>query len=161
MDVHAAGGILVGSAGSVASTVATDITITTADAEIDRQDAIVVDDTGTVTAIDGPVNDGVNAQPPDTTGYTELAFVYVVSQAHPDYTGTITDEWIADRRVLVDGLTSAATTGASDSSRYVGATTSGAPATGTFMKGDFSVDQTGSFWICTTAGTPGTWTHIT
>jgi hypothetical protein len=51
-------------------------------------------------------------------------------------------------------------TGATQASRYVGATTSGAPASGTFAKGDFVLDQTGKFWVCTTAGTPGTWTQV-
>ena len=51
-------------------------------------------------------------------------------------------------------------TGATAASRYVGATTSGAPATGTFAKGDFVIDQTGIIWICTTAGSPGTWTAV-
>jgi len=48
-------------------------------------------------------------------------------------------------------------TGAVAASRYVGATASGAPASGTFAVGDFVVDQTGSLWVCTAAGTPGTW----
>lgn len=48
-------------------------------------------------------------------------------------------------------------TGATAASRYVGATANGAPASGTFSVGDFIVDQTGKFWICTSAGTPGTW----
>jgi len=51
-------------------------------------------------------------------------------------------------------------TGATASSRYVGATTSGAPTSGTFSKGDYVIDQTGTLWICTTAGTPGTWTQV-
>ena len=38
--------------------------------------------------------------------------------------------------------------------------TSGAPGSGTFAVGDFSVDQTGALWICTAAGSPGTWTKI-
>lgn len=50
-------------------------------------------------------------------------------------------------------------TGATAASRYVGATTSGAPtASSPFLKGDFVIDQTGFVWICTTAGSPGTWT---
>lgn len=49
-------------------------------------------------------------------------------------------------------------TGATAASRYAGATTSGAPGSGTFAVGDYIVDQTGVFWICTTAGSPGTWT---
>ncbi len=49
-------------------------------------------------------------------------------------------------------------TGATAATRYVGGTTSGAPTAGTFDVGDFVIDQTGVVWICTTAGTPGTWT---
>lgn len=51
-------------------------------------------------------------------------------------------------------------TGATALSRYVGATASGAPASGTFAVGDFVIDQTGKIWLCTTAGTPGTWTQV-
>lgn len=49
-------------------------------------------------------------------------------------------------------------TGATAGGAFVGATTSGAPTTGTHAVGDFVVDRTGTMWICTTAGTPGTWT---
>jgi hypothetical protein len=45
--------------------------------------------------------------------------------------------------------------GATAASRYVGATTSGAPASGTFAVGDYGVGQDASFWVCTTAGTVG------
>jgi hypothetical protein len=48
-------------------------------------------------------------------------------------------------------------TGAVSASRHVGGTTSGAPLTGTFAVGDFLVDQTGKLWVCTGAGTPGSW----
>lgn len=58
----------------------------------------------------------------------------------------------------VPALAPTGLTGATAASRYVGATASGAPASGTFLLGDFAVDQTGKIWICTTAGTPGTWT---
>lgn len=51
-------------------------------------------------------------------------------------------------------------TGAVAASRYVGATASGAPTAGTFAVGDYVLDQTGKIWVCTTAGTPGTWTQI-
>lgn len=55
-----------------------------------------------------------------------------------------------------------ALTGATQPTRYVGATTSGAPASGTFAVGDFVVDQTvGVIWVCTTAGSPGTWKQPT
>lgn len=48
-------------------------------------------------------------------------------------------------------------TGATQAARFAGATVSGAPASGTFAVGDFVVDQTGTMWVCTVAGTPGTW----
>lgn len=51
-------------------------------------------------------------------------------------------------------------TGATAASRYVGATASGAPASGTFAVGDYVLDQTGKVWVCTAAGTPGTWTQV-
>jgi hypothetical protein len=51
-------------------------------------------------------------------------------------------------------------TGATAATRYVGATTSGAPASGTFAVGDFVITQDGSVYVCTAAGTPGTWTQL-
>ena len=55
--------------------------------------------------------------------------------------------------VAVSGLT-----GATTASRYVGGTNGSAPTTGTFAVGDYVVDATSqSLWICTVAGTPGTW----
>jgi hypothetical protein len=57
-------------------------------------------------------------------------------------------------------ITATGLTGATAASRYVGATTSGAPTSGTFAKGDFVIDQTGIVWICTVAGGPGTWQTI-
>lgn len=53
-------------------------------------------------------------------------------------------------------------TGATAASRYVGATTSGAPTgSNPFVVGDFVIDQTAKVWVCTVAGSPGTWTQIT
>lgn len=48
-------------------------------------------------------------------------------------------------------------TGATAATRYVGATAAGAPASGTFEVGDFVVSQAGILYVCTVAGTPGTW----
>lgn len=74
------------------------------------------------------------------------------SQFVPLAGGTMTGELaVPDLKVL--GLT-----GATAASRYAGATASGAPVSGTFAAGDVVVDQTGKVWICTAAGTPGTWT---
>lgn len=50
-----------------------------------------------------------------------------------------------------------ALTGATAATQYVGATTTGAPVSGTFAVGDFVVTQDGTIRICTVAGTPGTW----
>jgi hypothetical protein len=51
-----------------------------------------------------------------------------------------------------------ALTGAVAATRYVGGTATGAPVAGTFEKGDLAVAQDGGLWVCTTAGSPGTWT---
>ena len=51
-------------------------------------------------------------------------------------------------------------TGATTASRYVGGTASGAPGSGTFLTGDFVIDQTGKIWICTSGGSPGTWAQV-
>lgn len=50
--------------------------------------------------------------------------------------------------------------GATASSVYAGATTSGPPNKGTFTLGSFIVDQSGGIWQCITAGSPGTWSQI-
>lgn len=67
-------------------------------------------------------------------------------------------DWNADHSI--DFVAPTGLTGATAASRYVGATTSGAPSGGTFVKGDFVIDQTGKVFVCTTAGSPGTWTQV-
>lgn len=62
---------------------------------------------------------------------------------------------VAAPALIVSGLT-----GATAASRYVGATTSGAPTSGTFAAGDFVIDQSGAVWVCSAAGSPGTWKQI-
>ncbi len=62
--------------------------------------------------------------------------------------------------VQAPALIASGLTGATAASRYVGATTSGAPGSGTFAKGDFVIDQTASMWVCTVAGSPGTWVQV-
>lgn len=58
---------------------------------------------------------------------------------------------------LFTAVSASGITGATAASRYAGATASGSPASGTFAAGDYVIDQTGAIWICTVAGTPGTW----
>lgn len=48
-------------------------------------------------------------------------------------------------------------TGSVAAARFVGGTASGAPTTGAHLVGDFVIEQTGKVYICTVAGTPGTW----
>lgn len=67
--------------------------------------------------------------------------------ASPTFTGVAT----------APALKASGLTGAVAASRYVGATVSGAPVSGTFLVGDFIIDQSAKVWICTVAGTPGTW----
>lgn len=52
---------------------------------------------------------------------------------------------------------SALSVGATAAGRWCGTTTSGAPTTGAYVVGDWVVDRTAKIWICTTAGSPGTW----
>lgn len=59
-----------------------------------------------------------------------------------------------------EGVIASALTGATAATRYVGGTTSGAPASGTFAVGDFVVAQSGHIFVCTVAGTPGTWVDV-
>lgn len=59
------------------------------------------------------------------------------------------------------GIVAAALSGAGVATRYVGGTSSGGPpTTGTFIAGDFIVDNNGHIWVCTTAGTPGVWAQV-
>lgn len=48
-------------------------------------------------------------------------------------------------------------TGSVAAARFVGGTASGAPTTGAHLVGDFVIEQTGKVYVCTAAGTPGTW----
>ena len=50
--------------------------------------------------------------------------------------------------------------GATAATRYVGGTASGAPASGTVRVGDFCIDQSGKVFVCTAAGSPGTWVEL-
>jgi hypothetical protein len=51
-------------------------------------------------------------------------------------------------------------TGAVSATRYVGGTASVAPTTGTFAVGDFVITATGGIYVCTAAGSPGTWVAV-
>ena len=61
-------------------------------------------------------------------------------------------ESITQEALIITGMA-----GATAGTRFVGGTSSGAPTIGSFLVGDFAVDQTGGMWICTASGSPGTW----
>ena len=58
-------------------------------------------------------------------------------------------------------LSVAGLSGANLTTRYVGGSNSAAPASGTFVTGDYVVDKgDGTFWVCTSSGSPGTWSKV-
>ena len=90
--------------------------------------------------------------------YGSWATVPVVSS--PSAQTTIVNQTISGSvlpQITTPMLAASGNTGAAAASRYAGGTTSGAPASGTYLTGDFVLDQTGVIWICTAGGTPGTW----
>jgi hypothetical protein len=74
-----------------------------------------------------------------------------------DETGTVLSKVLPSGGLQAPTLKATGLTGATQASRLVGATASGAPVAGTFATGDLVIDQTGTVWICTAGGTPGTW----
>jgi hypothetical protein len=97
--------------------------------------------------------------------FTDLpTFLQLAGHTFGDITGSGEKfrQWMDDVRAAgstVEGLVNpGGLTGATQATRWVGATSSGAPTSGTFAIGDFVIDRSGIVWICTTAGTPGTWT---
>jgi hypothetical protein len=50
-------------------------------------------------------------------------------------------------RSIIDGVPVAGVDGATAGAGFVGSTKSGAPTSGTFTAGDFSIDQTGRLWV--------------
>jgi hypothetical protein len=74
-----------------------------------------------------------------------------------DETGAVLAQWGPDGIVTAPALAASGLTGAAQASRHVGATVSGHPTVGTFAVGDYVIDRSGAIWICTAAGTPGTW----
>jgi hypothetical protein len=132
---------------------------------------------GTVTsvALTAPAEFSVSGSPVTTTG--TLAITKANESANQVWAGPTSGGAAAPAfRALVSGdLPSAPTvsgevtaadfkaaglTGAVSASRYVGATASIAPTTGTFALGDFVITQTGKIYVCTVAGSPGTWVQV-
>lgn len=67
---------------------------------------------------------------------------------------------VAQGTASASALSPSGLSGSGAAARLVGGTASGAPTTGTFEIGDVSVDQSGNLYVCTAAGTPGTWKSV-
>ncbi|HWZ65821.1 MAG TPA: hypothetical protein VNX65_03410 [Patescibacteria group bacterium] len=129
---------------------------------------VVVDQTGTLwicTAAGTPgswkqvssSNGGVTSFNGRTGAVAPASGDYVASQVTNSADKSSASAQTFTGAVSAPSLAASGLTGATSVSRYVGATASGAPASGTFAIGDFVIDQSGKMWVCTTAGTPGTW----
>ena len=92
-----------------------------------------------------------------TAGYqiAQTVDANLLSQLAPLSGATFTGEVVVPD-LKITGLTGAT----AGTSRLVGTTTAGPPTTGTFAVGDLVIDQTATIWVCTVAGTPGTWSNI-
>lgn len=76
-------------------------------------------------------------------------------------TGTTTSGAInASALITAPDIKASGLTGATSATRYVGATASGAPASGNFSQGDFIISEDGLIWVCTATGSPGTWNAL-
>ncbi|HET7742717.1 MAG TPA: hypothetical protein VFL67_18870 [Mycobacterium sp.] len=57
-------------------------------------------------------------------------------------------------------FTATGQTGAATSTKYAGGNSSGAPGSGTFATGDWTVTTGGDIYVCSSGGTPGTWVRV-
>ncbi len=64
---------------------------------------------------------------------------------------------MTDQPVYIQNTIRSSSTGATAAAYFAGGTTTGAPTTGTHAVGEAVIAQDGFWWICTAAGTPGTW----
>ena len=133
-------------------------------------------DTANFTVPGTPTLSNSTTLPAQLTGATLTSPNLVLSPTAPTQTAGDNSTKIATTAFVTGAVTSEATardtaitnakglpiglTGATSATRFVGGTTSGAPTSGTFAVGDFVIDRTAAIWICTVAGTPGTWSAI-
>ncbi len=94
-----------------------------------------------------PVNQGGTGS--TTQNFVDLATTQTVAGAKT-FSSTVT----------APAFSATGLTGATAGTRLAGATASGAPTTGTWAIGDVVTAQNGAIWVCTTAGSPGTWTKV-
>ena len=100
---------------------------------------------------------GIKASTPGTGPLYQVFSGYGVSAADINQlVNTLTGQR-SDVPVLVANRIQAGLAGATAQCGFVGATVSGAPTTGSFLVGDWAIDQTGFIFVCITAGSPGVW----
>jgi len=96
-------------------------------------------------------------------GVLTVAAGLTVTTGGASITGALTSVTTIAASSTITGTAHVSTglTGATTQVRYVGGVTgSTAPSSGTFALGDVVVGTGGVVFICTTAGTPGTWTSV-
>lgn len=96
-------------------------------------------------------------------GAMTIAAGLTVTTGGAAITGALTNVTTIAASSTITGTAHVSTglTGATTQVRYVGGVTgSTAPSSGTFALGDVVVGTGGVVFICTTAGTPGTWTSV-
>lgn len=114
---------------------------------------------GNVTGIVAVANGGTGVNAASDAAL--LAGLGAAALAGAAFTGSVTStgdiqatSYIQGNRVTSSGFNGLGST------RLVGSTASGAPSVAApFNVSDFAVDDTGTVWVCTTAGSPGTWTQ--
>jgi len=159
MTLAVASGTIQATPGSAAVTVTGgNVTITTAHATLPRIDLVTASAAGVKTVTAGTAS--AEPKPADLpSGHIGLAMVDVPAADTAIQTAQITDKRAVVIAGAIQGLP-VGLTGAVSPTRYVGGNASGAPTTGTFAVGDFTVNADGSIYICTVAGTPGTWAAV-
>jgi hypothetical protein len=87
----------------------------------------------------------------DNGSATPSAYTLIVVNPGGEISGTT----LTAATVQANAGTSGITAG-----RYIGTVPAAGPASGTWLANDYGFDSLGRIWVCTTGGTPGTWTPI-
>jgi hypothetical protein len=100
--------------------------------------------------------DGTDTPPLDTNLYRAAPGVVATDGTFTAGVALTSVGQVNGASIATDGTT----VGATQATRFVGATLTGAPTSGTHLVGDFITTHDANVWICTAAGTPGTWIRV-